>query len=145
MITLELLTDRVFTQLPSMPRLGVELDEIKKSDRGPSLWQKDIIDRSSGTLMHIFDKEFISSDGARWLYESVSEQGWKRFWFKGPEEHDFFDLLRACLSIAGPTWLLCDAQFGPSARVYRPHTSAQFQALYRRAGIRINSAMLIRA
>ena len=145
MITLELATDRGLAELPVTPSLGIEIDETKKSDRMPSLWQSDIIDHSSGSLVHVFDRGFVGSDGPRWLYESVDERAWKRFRFKGAAQQDFLTLLRACVRESGSVWLLCDAQFGPTARVYQPQTLAQFLALYRRAGIRINSAVPIRA
>lgn len=144
MISLELTTNRGLAKLPVTASLGVEIDQARKSDRKPSLWQSKIIDPSSGPLVHIFDRGFVGSDGPRWLYEAVDERAWKRFRFKGAEEHDFLALLRNCLEQSGPVWLLSDAQFGPKARIYKPQTLAQFLALYRRAGIRINSAIPIR-
>lgn len=143
MISLELATDLSIADLPLTPSLGIEIDEKRKSDRLPSLWQSDIIERSSGPLVHVFDKDFNGSDGSRWLYEAVDTRGWERFWFKEAEEQDFFALLTSCVEQSGSIWLLSDAQFGPEARVYQPQSLARFRALYRRAGIRINSAVPI--
>ena len=142
MITLEILTNQQLEMDHLQDSsLGIEIDATNKSDRYPSLWQENIINSASGLLIHIFDREFYAKDGPRWLYEAVTERGWERFWFKDPEESDFFGLLTECISKAALTWLLCDAQFGPRSFIYKPHSMAQFGALYKRAGIRINSAM----
>jgi len=143
MISLELATEASVAELPETPSLGIEIDQARKSDRGPSLWQSGIIDRSTGPLVHIFDKAFVGSETVRWLFEAVDTRGWERFRFKDAEEQDFFAVLKTCLG-HGSVWLLADAQFGPKARVNEPQTLARFLAYYRRAGIRINSAVLIR-
>lgn len=143
MISLELTTDSSLAELPATPTLGIEVDPTRKSDRMPSLWQSEVIDRASGPLVHIFDKGFVGSEGPRWLYEAVDTQRWERFRFRAAEEHDFLTLLECCVKHSGFVWLLSDAQSGPKARIYQPQTLAQFLALYRRAGIRINSAIQI--
>jgi hypothetical protein len=145
MITLEVATSRPFPHVPETRRLGIEIDPNKKSDRLPSLWQRQIINSATGVLVHIFDEDFIGSPGVRWLYDSVDTEGWRRFRFKKAQENEFLDLVSTCVSDTGLIWLLCDAQFGPDARIFQPHSLARFRALYRRAGIRINSAIPITA
>lgn len=144
MISLELASNGELAELPVTPSLGVEIDQERRSDREPSLWQERIIDEeSSGPLIHIFDSSFIGSNEQRWLYEAVDARAWERFRFKEKEESDFFAVLKSCVEQCGSVWLLTDAQFGPKARVYQSRSVAQFLSLYRRAGIRINSAMPI--
>lgn len=145
MITLEVAINGPLRHVPEAHRLGIEIDPNRKSDRLPSLWQRPFIDSAPGVLVHIFDEGFIGSPGVRWLYESVKTEAWRRFRFKKPQEKEFFAVLSACLAESGSVWLLSDAQFGPEARIYQPHTLARFRALYSRAGIRINSAMPITA
>lgn len=147
MITLEILIENSASQIcAEKVSLGFEVGHDMVSDRMPSIWQNWISDQKGGVLLHLFDRTFSDQKTSRWLYEDVdSDDQWKRFFFKSELEVDFFDLIQICLehSGSGQVWLMCDAQFGPSPLTYSGKTFEQFKDLYRRFGIRINSAMPI--
>lgn len=147
MITLELL---VLSSQPAALRalgshLGLEVDPSNISDRSPSLWQKEIIDKNQGTLIHVFDRGFIGVQEHRWLHEDVVDEDWESFKFSYELEVPFLKLLLSCINSSQQKkiWLMTDAQFGPDKKIIAPQTYLDFRDTYSKSGMPINAATLI--
>jgi hypothetical protein len=147
MITLEILIEEPKNiVIPSDISIGYEIDRRLISDRSPSLWQNKIInEHTSATLIHIFDRGFKNSKAGRWLYEDIVDKKWARFRFVKELEADFCHLIDFALSDSDTKriWVMSDAQFGPSPKLYSRKCEAAFLSYYQRFGIRLNSAICL--
>ncbi|MDZ4306529.1 hypothetical protein [Allopontixanthobacter sp.] len=147
MITLEIVFN---SSIPiatfSGEHLGIEFSSEIKSDKSPSLWEDELYSKIDGSIVHIFDREFIGKPGYRALFEDIVD-GPPLIKFDGPTLREFEMLTRFCLenSSDGSIFVCADYQFGPPpAKMIKAQLYDFLQNLGSQ-GIRVNSCTEVHA
>jgi hypothetical protein len=147
MITLEIAfaTDGLNLTLPSLS-LGMEEDKSMKSDKAPSRWEERIFYKISGSIIHVFDRQFSGQPGYRALYDDIIDEA-PRIKFEAEMADDFVRLIEYCLTSSkdGIVYICTDIQFGPREKIYKPMSQNSFVSYFLRFGLRLNSCVEVHA